>query len=69
MMAVNLLPFAGTVQYPGVAHHGAARALGAAAALLPVVQHQPVGRGVEEGQSVGHSWKHTERSEESQQRP
>lgn len=59
MMAVNLGSFAGTLQYPAVADHGAARALCAAAALLPVVQHQPVCSGVEEGQRVGNSWKHS----------
>lgn len=58
-MAVNLLPSARTLQYPAVAHHSAARALGAVAALRPVVQHQPAGGGVEDGQRVAQGCKHT----------
>lgn len=59
MMAVNLLPSAATLQYPAVADHGTARALRAVAALRPVVQHQPAGGGVEDGQSLGQGWEHT----------
>lgn len=53
MMAINLLSSARALQDPAVADHGAARALGAVAALGPVVQHQPAGGGVEDGQSLG----------------
>lgn len=53
MVAVDLLPFPGALQYPAVADHRAARALRAVAALLPVVQHVAAGGGVEGGQSLG----------------
>lgn len=63
MMAVNLLPFPGTLQDPAVADHGTAGALGAVAALGPVVQHQPAGSGVEEGQRVAQGYEHTQSSQ------
>lgn len=53
MVAVDLLPFPGALQYPAVADNRAARALRAVAALLPVVQHLAAGGGVEGGQSLG----------------
>lgn len=51
-MAVNLLPFLRILQYPTVAHHGAADALRFSAAILPVVKHQPVSRRVEDRKSL-----------------
>lgn len=58
MVAVDLRPFLRALQDPAVPHHGAAGARRAVAAVLPVVQHEPVGGGVEDGESVRHSCWH-----------
>lgn len=47
-MTVDLLPFLGIFQYPTVPHYSTVDALRFIATLLPVVQHLPVSRGVEE---------------------
>lgn len=52
MVTVNLLPLLRVLQYPTVSHHGAADTLGVVAAILPVIQHLPVGRRVEGGESI-----------------
>lgn len=57
VVLVDLLALARTLQDAAVADHRAARALGGAAALPPVVQQLPVGGGVEHGQSVRQGWK------------
>lgn len=59
MVAVNLLPFLRVLQYPTVSHHGAADTLRVVAAILPVVQHLPVGRRVEGRESVHQSCRPT----------
>lgn len=52
MVAVDLLAFLRVLQDPSVSHHGAADALGAVAAILPVVQQLPAGGGVEGREGV-----------------
>lgn len=59
MVAVDLLPFLRVLQYPTVPHHSAANTLRVVAAILPVVQHLPVGGRVEEREGVHQSCRPT----------
>lgn len=51
-MTVDLLPFPWILQYPTVAHHSTVDTLRCVAAILPVVQHLPVSRRVEDRKSL-----------------
>lgn len=48
MVAVDLLPFSWIIQYPTVPHHSTSDTLWFVVAILPVVQHLPVSRKVED---------------------
>lgn len=52
VMSVDLLPFLWILQYPTVPHHSTVDAVWFVAAILPVVQHLPVSRRVEDRKSL-----------------
>lgn len=52
VMSVDLLPSLWILQYPSVPHHSTVDALRFVAAILPVVQHLPVSRRVEDRKSL-----------------